>query len=289
MKNHSSSIAITGANGFVAKNLRKILNKKKIHTVCIARRNFLSYKYETKIISTEFSNKLFQKIKNCDTLIHLIGSGRETPENGFHETNTELTKKIVEQCKKTKIKKIIYNSGLGVSKYSNSSYFISKLKAEKSIITSGLDYTIFRPSYIIGNDDYLSRSLKKQIENGFVIIPGSGNYKLQPIYVKDVAEIILKAITSKKFSKKIIDLVGPKTISFENFVKTFIGSKNVKIQKINLENAYFEALHNPKSIFGVDDLNILVGSFTGNFRSLEQISGIKLKSYKEILKSSSLS
>ena len=99
----------------------------------------------------------------------------------------------------------------------------------------------------------------------------------------------MKAITSKKFSKKIIDLVGPKTISFENFVKTFIGSKNVKIQKINLENAYFEALHNPKSIFGVDDLNILVGSFTGNFRSLEQISGIKLKSYKEILKSSSSS
>ena len=289
MKNHSSSIAITGANGFVARNLRKILNKKKIHTVCIARRNFQSYKSETKIISTEFSNKLFQKIKNCDTLIHLIGSGRETPENGFHETNTELTKKIVEQCKKTKIKKIIYNSGLGVSKYSTSSYFISKLKAEKSIITSGLDYTIFRPSYIIGNDDYLSTSLKKQIKNGFVIIPGSGNYKLQPIYVKDVAEIILKAITSKKFSKKIIDLVGPKTVSFENFVKTFIGSKNVKIQKINLENAYFEAIHNPKSIFGVDDLNILVGSFTGNFRSLEQISGIKLKSYKEILKSSSLS
>ncbi len=152
-----------------------------------------------------------------------------------------------------------------------------------------MDYTIFRPSYIIGNDDYLSTSLKKQIKNGFVTIPGSGNYKLQPIYVKDVAEIILKAITSKKLCKKIIDLVGPKTISFENFVKTFIGSKNVKIQKINLENAYFEALQNPKSIFGVADLNILVGSFTGNFRSLERVSGIKLKSYKEILKSSSLS
>jgi len=86
MKNHSSSIAITGANGFVARNLRKILNKKKIHTVCIARRNFQSYKYETKIISTEFSNKLFQKIKNCDTLIHLIGSGRQNIVFQCYET-----------------------------------------------------------------------------------------------------------------------------------------------------------------------------------------------------------
>jgi len=123
---------------------------------------------------------------------------------------------------------------------------------------------------------------------GSLIIPGSGNYKLQPIFVNDVAEIILKSITSNNFSKKIIDLVGPKTISFENFVKTFVGSKKVKIKKINLENAYFDALHNPKSIFGVDDLNIMIGSFTGNFRILEKISGLKLKSYKEILDSSCL-
>ncbi|MFQ5573501.1 MAG: NAD-dependent epimerase/dehydratase family protein [Nitrosopumilaceae archaeon] len=282
-------IAITGSNGFVARNLRRFFYEEKINSICIARRNFQHYKSETKIISNDFSTKLVTKIRNCDALVHLIGSGRETLENGYQETNVELTKKIVELCKKAKIKKIIYNSGLGVSKNSTSSYFISKLKAEQSIIKSGLDYTIFRPSYIIGKDDLLSQSLKKQIKKGTLIIPGSGNYKLQPIYVNDVVEIILKAITSKKLSNKIIDLVGPNTVSFENFVKIFAGSKNVKIKKINLENAYFDALHNPKSIFGVDDLNIMIGSFTGNFKTLEQVSGIKLKSYKEILDSSSLS
>jgi len=289
MENQQLRIAITGANGFVARNLRRILYEEKIHSICIARRNFQNYKSETKIISEKYSTKLVTQIKNCDALVHLIGTGRETRENGYQETNVELTKKIVEICKKAKIKKIIYNSGLGVSENSTSSYFISKLKAEQSITKSGLDYTIFRPSYIIGKDDLLSQSLKKQIKKGTVIIPGSGNYKLQPIFVNDVAEIILKSITSKNFSKKIIDLVGPKTVSFKNFVKIFIGSKKAKIKKINLENAYFDALHNPKSIFGVDDLNILVGSFTGNFRTLEKVSGIKLKSYKEILDSSCLS
>ncbi len=288
MKNQQLRIAITGANGFVAKNLRKILYEKEINSICIARRNFQTYNSETKIISTEFSTKLISKIKNCDALIHLIGIGRETSKNGYQETNVESTKKIVEICKKAKIKKIIYNSGLGVSENSTSSYFVSKFKAEQLIINSGLDYTIFRPSYIIGKDDLLSQSLKKQIKNGVVIIPGSGNYKLQPISVNDVTKIILKSIISKNFSKKIIDLVGPKTVSFKNFVKVFVGSKNVKLKKINLETAYFDALHNPKSIFGVDDLNVMVGNFTGNFRTLEKISGIKLKSYKEILDSSCL-
>lgn len=289
MKNQQLRIAIAGATGFIAKNLRDVLHQEKINSFCIARRNFQNYKSETKIISKKISLKLAPKIKNCDTLIHLIGIGRETPENSFYEINVELTKKIIEICKKAKIKKIIYNSGLGVSENSTSSYFISKLKAEKLIAESGLDYTIFRPSYVIGQDDLLTQSLKKQIRRGTVIIPGSGNYKLQPIHVNDVAKIILKSITSKKFSKKIFDLVGPKTVSYENFVKMFIGSKKVKIKKINLEKAYFDALHNPKSIFGIDDLNIMVGSFTGNFKTLEKLSGIKLKPFDEVLDSSSLS
>ena len=288
MKKPTSRIVITGANGFIARNLRRFLNEKKIATICIARRNFRNYKSETKIISTKFSYIPISKLKNSNSLIHLIGIGKETPENSYQSTNIELTKKIIRLCKKAKIKKIIYNSGLGVSKKTTSRYFISKLKAEQLIINSGLDYTIFRPSYILGTDDLLSQNLKKQIKKGSIIIPGSGNYKLQPISVNDVVKIILQATTSKKFSKKIIDLVGPEIVSFENFVKTFSNSNKIKIKKINLEDAYFDALHNPRSIFGVDDLNIMLGSYTGNFRTLEKVSGLKLKSYKEILKSSSL-
>jgi len=288
MKKLTSQIVITGANGFIARNLRRFLNEKKIATICIARRNFRNYKSETKIISTEFSHIPISKLKNSNSLIHLIGIGKETPENSYQSTNIELTKKIIRLCKKAKIKKIIYNSGLGVSKKTTSSYFISKLKAEQLIVNSGLDYTIFRPSYILGTDDLLSQNLKKQIKKGSIIIPGSGNYKLQPISVNDVTKIILQATTSKKFSKKIIDLVGPEIVSFENFVKIFSNSNKIKIKKINLEDAYFDALHNPRSVFGVDDLNIMLGSYTGNFRTLEKVSGLKLKSYKEILKSSSL-
>ena len=98
MKN-SLQIAITGANGFVARNFRRILNEKKINTICIARRNFTSYKYETKIISRDLSEKLVPKLKNCNVLVHLIGSGRETAENSYQYTNVETTKKIVNLCK----------------------------------------------------------------------------------------------------------------------------------------------------------------------------------------------
>ena len=61
-----------------------------------------------------------------------------------------LQKYIINMCKKAKIKKIIYASGLGVNASSSTGYFISKYRAEQLIINSGLDFSIFRPSYIVG-------------------------------------------------------------------------------------------------------------------------------------------
>ena len=290
MKSQSTRIAITGDNGFVAKNLRKVLNKKKISTISISRRNFKPYKHEFKIISSNLSeDTILPNLRNCDVLVHLIGIGKEKTGSNYTIVNLELTKKIIKICKKAKIKKIIYLSGLGVLKNSTSNYFISKFEAEQEIVNSGLDYTVFRPSFIIGKGDLLSKNLKKQIKKGTIIIPSSGKYKLQPIFVNDVAEIILKAIVSNNFSKQVLDLVGPETVSFENFVKTFINSRNVKIKNINLKQAYFSAVHNKKSIYSVEELNILLGSFVGDFNTLKKLCGFKLKSYKEILKSSNTS
>lgn len=278
-----STITITGANGFVAKNLRNFLSKNHIKVIAIARKTFQKHHTETAVYSKTLLEKGLQnKLRNCDALVHLIGIGKQSSKYNF-EDNVDLTKNMIKTCKKSGIKKIIYISGLGVTKNSRSDYFISKYKAEQEIINSGLDYTIFRPSYIVGKKDYLSKFILKQIKKGIVIIPGSGKYHLQPIFVEDVAKIILESIYEKKFSNKILDLVGPEIIKFEDFVKYFVKNKKTKIQKINLESIYHEALHNPKSIYDLDSLNLLIGDYTGNLKQLQKTSNVKLRPIKDIL------
>ena len=195
---------------------------------------------------------------------------------------------MVNLCKKAKISKFIYTSGLGVSPNTSLGYFISKYKAEKIIINSELNYTIFRPSYIVGKDDSFTKYLKKQIKTGKIIIPGSGSYSIQPIYINDVIEIIFQSITKKIFQNKILDLVGPENITFEQYTKLFSKKTKASLKKINLEEVYFNAINNSKSDFGVDDLNILVGNFQGNHKKLKQISQIKFKSILELLESGRL-
>ena len=290
MSNISTRVAVTGANGFVGKNLRNFLYKNKINVLGVSRKNFRKHTSEVKIISTNLlESKLQTKLKNYDALVHLIGIGRQSPKSTFKEINLNLTKNVIKACKNAGIKKIIFISGLGVSKSNQSDYFVSKYMAEREIMNSGLDYTIFRASYIMGKTDHLTKILSMQMEKGIIVIPGSGKYRLQPIFVLDVAKIILEAVLEKKFSKKILDLAGPQKISFEDFVNLFAKNTKIKIQKIDLESAYNEAKCNPRSIYSLESLNILVGDYTSDVKQLQKLSNVKLTTVREFLQTSRLS
>ena len=279
-------IVVTGASGFIAKNLRRYLSRKNIKLISISQNDFKSFKNEVKIISRNYDEKsILPIIKNSDVLIHLVGIGKQSIQTNYNMINVEFTKHIVNLSKKAKIKKFVYASGLGVSDNTSLGYFISKYNAEQLIINSGINYTIFRPSYIVGKDDLLTKYLKKQIKKGIIEIPGSGSYSIQPIHINDVVKVFFLSVNQTNFKNKIIDLVGPDLITFEQYVKLFSKETKTKIKKINLENAYHTAITNPKSDFGVDDLNILIGNFKGNHDKLRKITKFSFQSVVELLKS----
>ena len=284
-----NQIVITGASGFVARNLRKYLSEKNIKLISISRNDFKQFKNELKIVSKNYDEKsLLPKIQNSDALIHLVGIGKQSIKTDYDVVNVEFTKHIVNLSKKAKINKFVFTSGLGVTSNSSLGYFISKYKAERLIVNSGLNYTIFRPSYIVGKDDLFTKYLKKQIKKRKIEIPGSGTYSIQPIYITDVVKIIHQSVLQTKFRNKIIDLVGPDCITFEQYVKLFSKGTKTSIKKINLEDVYHNAITNSKSDFGVDDLNILIGSFQGNHNKLRKITKMKFQSVMELLKSGRL-
>ena len=281
------SIVITGANGFVGRNVGMFLSKNGFQTISLVRKGQTVNFGKTMTSQTLSERSLVSKIRGSDALLHFIGRGIQTVNSDYDAINVGLTKNAVALCKKAKIKKIIYISGLGVDKHTTLGYFISKYKAEQEIIFSGLDYTIFRASYIIGHDDPLSKNLQLQTEKGMIIIPGSGNYRFQPIFIDDVSKVIAKSMMEKKFSRKIIDLVGPEIVSYNVFARKFSHGKG-KIKKIDFESAYHDAVHN-KGLFGVDDLSIMVGDYIGNHKKLAGLARMKFTRYGEILESRSLS
>ena len=112
-------VAISGSTGFVGKNLLKFLIQKKLKCIPVLRSDLQEGELP---------------LSKCSCFVHLVGTGNETEDESFEEVNVEITRKAIDICKKSKIKKIIYFSGLGVSSKSTSKYFISKFKAERLII-----------------------------------------------------------------------------------------------------------------------------------------------------------
>lgn len=283
--NQGNKVAISGANGFVGRNVGQFLASNGFDMISIVRKERKkTISFGQTVLSEDLTeNHLASSVRGSIALLHFIGIGKQISEIDFERVNVDLTRNAAKLCKLAGIKKIIYISGLGVDRNSTLGYFISKFKAEQAIIKSGLDYTIFRPSYIIGKNDPLSKILLTQIRNKQITILGSGNYRLQPIHVCDIAKIVMGAIHEKKFSRKIIDLVGPQTVTYNRFVRDFIGKRKVKICHVNFEQAFRDVLRGKNNQFGIDDLGILVGDYIGNHKRLAKISGIKFTKYAEML------
>lgn len=271
-------VVITGATGFIARHLRRYLYENDVKLFSISRCDFKNYKNEDKIITKSYDPAtILPNIQGCDAVIHLVGTGRQSIQSSFDAVNYKLTKKLVDLCNKARIKKITYLSGLGVSRNNPLEYFLSKYRAEVEIKNSGINYTILRPSFIVGKGDPLTTHIKRQISKGVVIIPGSGKFQMQPVSINDVSKIILESLFNKRLSNKTLDLVGPEIITLEDYIRGLLRNTDAKIKKIPLEEAYYNAISRCSASMGVDDLNLLVGNFSGDHTKLERASGVKLQ------------
>ncbi|MGI0066704.1 MAG: NAD-dependent epimerase/dehydratase family protein, partial [Nitrosotalea sp.] len=108
-----TSVVITGANGFVGRNVGMFLSKNGFSTISLVRKGKTMPFGKTVTTKTLSEPGLVSKIKNSDALLHFIGQGKQTVDSDYGSVNVSLAKNAVALCKKAKIKKIIYISGLG--------------------------------------------------------------------------------------------------------------------------------------------------------------------------------
>ena len=110
-------------------------------------------------------------------------------------------------------------SALGARTDGKTKYQQTKFRAEECVRTSGLDYTIFRPSIIFGPGEkfvnLFARMLKTQ---QFVPVVGNGKYQMQPVAVENVSAGFVKSIEQKNSAGKAFNVGGPEKIEFNQII-----------------------------------------------------------------------
>lgn len=213
---------VTGATGFVGNNLLKALDKYEVNILTrkkIAGKNVFT--------GSLFDKDILLKASKVDVVIHLAG----TAEGDVFKVNYEGTKNLVDACIENNVKKFIF-----ISSYDavlNTDYGKSKLKAEEYLKDSGLSYIIFRPMVIYGKNNKKDiGKLVSLVKFGVAPIPGNGNFRLQPLFIDDFVNIIVKAVGSGNKNKTYF-IGGGNALTFNEIVKAIsnhIGKKVIKIK-----------------------------------------------------------
>jgi len=135
-----------------------------------------------------------------------------------YELAYENNKKLIKAARSAGIRRIVNISITNPSADSPFPYFRHKWLIDRAVIDSGISYAIIKPTVIFGYEDILINNIAWILRRMPVMaVPGWGDYKIQPVYVEDLAEIMIKAAGLKE--NVSWDAVGPDTFTFKELVK----------------------------------------------------------------------
>lgn len=171
------------------------------------------------------ASTMYQHVAGCHALINLIGILNEKGNKGkqFHDVHIGITREALNTCEKASIPRMLQMSALNADANGNSFYLSTKGKAEnylKTFSDENIDYTIFRPSVIFGeNDSFLNRfaSLLK-FTPGFLPL-ACPNSRFAPVYVGDVVKRMVQSIDDQSTFNQSFNLCGPHVYTLKELVQ----------------------------------------------------------------------
>lgn len=138
---------------------------------------------------------------------------------------------MFEAARKAGVERVVHVSITNPSEDSELEYFSGKARLERALIESGLSYAILRPTVLFGKEDILVNNIAWTLRKLPVFgVFGDGKYRLQPIYVDDLAKLAVEHGQSRE--NVIVDAIGPETFTYRGLVEqigAIIGKKRLVI------------------------------------------------------------
>jgi NADH dehydrogenase len=237
--------AITGAFSYTGKYItRRLLDQgKEVRTLTGHPDNPNPFGGRVQAYPFNFDqpHKLVASLRGVTTLYNTYWI-RFSHGSTTYEQAVENTKILFQAAKEAGVRRIVHVSITNPAETSRLPYFKGKALLEHALIDSGLSYAIIRPTVIFGAEDILINNIAWLLRH-FPFFPlfGSGKYELQPIYVEDMADLVVQA--GQESDNLLIDAVGPDTFSFKELVE-LIASKlqrKVLIMPVNPPLAFYLA------------------------------------------------
>ena len=227
-------VLVTGASGLVGTHTCRELTKNgwkvraMIRDQTRAAMSLGQLPVEFRVGDVRDATALRSSLNGCGAVIHLAAIAIEKKNEKYTESNTAATERLISACRAENVQRLIFMSQNGADSKSKFPFLHSKGVAQDSVKTSGLRWTILRPSVIFGPEDAFVNVLGRLIRltPKFFPLPDGGSARFQPIAVDDVARVVRLCLEKKETVGQVYELGGSTPLTLREMTERILTAMN---------------------------------------------------------------
>lgn len=227
--------AVTGAFGYTGRSIAEQLLADGREVVTLSRRRVaatdpLAGRIEVRPFRPEDRVATIDALRGVDTLYSTYWI-RFPKAGDTYEAAVARSTELIAAAREAGVRRLVHVSVIRASVDGPTPYVRAKAALEAIVRTSGLEWSIVRPTLLFGRDDILLNNLAWALRRIPVYgIPGLGRYRLQPVHVDDVARICIEAAVGEPGTVR--DAAGPEQLEYRRLVdliRTAVASRSIVV------------------------------------------------------------
>lgn len=287
------TVLVTGATGFLGRHVVQQLLETNHEVRVMVRSPGSESVLQTPPTDVCYGNvtdpdALAEACRGISEVIHLVAVIRGGPRQ-FEAINWRGTANIVAAAREAgSVRRFVHLSAVGAANVPRLRYLHSKWLGEQEVVNGGLPYTIIRPSLIFGPGDEFTNAIAALVR-ALPITPviGSGNNRLQPIHVEDVARCVALSLSGNIRGNRIVEIGGPEQLSYNEIIRVVarvMGRRrllvNVPLWKMRLPIAMMEML-TPRAPINRAMLQLITLRNVAEPDSVERVFGFRPRTFAD--------
>ena len=231
-------VTIFGGTGFVGSYLIDALLEQGHQPVVLVRassRHKVQQPGQCILVDGDITDPVTVRtaIADADAVIYNIGILRESPARGetYEALHFAGAKHAIDAAQEAGVQRFILMSANGV-KPDGTGYQRSKYRAEQYLASSGLDWTVFRPSVLFGDPrgrmEFATQLYREVVRSPLpaplfydgMLPTSAGMFRMSPVHVKDVAAVFVKSLQMPATTGQVYALCGPDALTWKDIIQT---------------------------------------------------------------------
>ncbi len=213
---------VTGATGYTGRYITDLLLRQGYRVQSITGHPERSNPFADRVPLHPFNfdrpDLLEETLAGTDTLFNTYWI-RVNYRGRTHQQCVEQTRVMFQAARAAGVRRIVHISITNPDPQSPLPYFRGKGQLEDSLRDLGVSYAILRPTVLYSSEDILLNNIAWTLRRfPLTLLPGKGDYPIQPIFVADLAQLAVAAAEDDRNTE--IDAVGPEVFTYAEMVKT---------------------------------------------------------------------